>query len=412
MTSVLGIKINKINLKNLLKQIDIFVHSSKNAYIVTPNPEIILSANKDEELFYILNKADISLADGFGVIIASCLKGHRVKRITGSNLTPLILDRAEKSNWKILVVNNDKGLSDKLDIENYLNYNHPKLKHLVLDVDRESNLNKDNLEIINKFSPQIMFCTFGSPYQEKFIFFNKDKIKNLRLSLAIGGSFDFLTKKIRRAPKILQKIGLEWLFRLIKQPKRIKRIYRATFVFLSKTIKARFNHFQYRKNVACLLFREKEGSNDNSNNNQDIEILIVEREDEEGHWQIPQGGTDGESLEKAARRELEEEVNTNQFKVVKTYKNLHKYLFPSVNMDRERIKMDGFNKYYEYKGQKQGLALVKYYGDGTEIKVNFWEHRSYKWVNKNEFINSVHKVRQKSGKIYLEKLNKYLESTK
>jgi N-acetylglucosaminyldiphosphoundecaprenol N-acetyl-beta-D-mannosaminyltransferase len=427
MISILGIKVNKFSLSKLLKTIDSIVVSSKNSYLVTPNPEIILEANKDEELFYILNKADISLADGFGVVIASYFKGQRIKRITGSNLTPLVLKRAELSNWKVLIINNKKGLSIKNDIENYLNNNYPNLKYLVLDVNRKENLNESDLQNINKFSPQIMFCTFGSPYQEKFIFFNKDKIKSLRLSLAVGGSFDFLTKRIKRAPKILQRIGLEWLYRLLKQPKRIKRIYRATFVFLSKVIKARFNHLKYRKNVACLLFRDNNINNsiinnnliNNTNNNnhhhnnnhnkQNIEILIVEREDEKNHWQIPQGGTDGESLEKAARRELQEEINTNKFKIVKTYKNLYKYLFPSVNMERNRMEMDGFSKHYEYKGQKQGLALAKYYGNGEEIKVNFWEHRQYKWVKKDDFIGSLHKVRQKSARIYLDKLNEYLE---
>ncbi len=404
MTSILGIKLDKLSLKSLLKEIDCIVFSDKSKYIVTPNPEIILKAQKDEELFYILNQADISLPDGFGLIIASLLKGYSLKRITGSNLTPLILKRAEDSNWKVLVINNEKGLSKNSDIENVLNNYHSNLKYLVLDVNREKNLDEDQLKYINEFSPDIMFCTFGSPYQEKFIYFNKDKIANLKLSLAIGGSFDFLTKKLKRAPKILQKIGFEWLWRLILQPKRIKRIYNATFVFLKKVIKARFNHFRYRKNVACILFKE--------NKNEDIEILLVERQDEVNHWQLPQGGTDGENLAKAAFRELKEEINSDNLVVVKTYKNLYKYLFPSVNMERSRMQMQGFNKHYEFKGQKQGLAIVKYLGDGSDIKVNFWEHRNYKWVKKDDFIKSLHKIRRKSAEIYLDKLNKYLENRK
>lgn len=398
MPIILGIKISEITPKEILNEIENLMSFKKSSFIVTPNPEIILASHEDEELFYILNKADLALADGFGLVIAGLFQGSKIKRITGSDLTPKLLKEAELKNKKVFIANWQDGLSKKNDISNVLEKKYPALKFLVLDLERGIELKESDLEIINSFAPEIMFCTFGSPYQEKFIFHNKEKIKSLYLSLAVGGSFDFLSGKIIRAPKIFRIIGFEWLWRLILQPKRWRRIYRATFVFLSKALKANFKHFFYRPNVACLLYR--------NTNNFEKEILLIERRDDKGHWQIPQGGTDGESLKEAGSRELREELNTDKFIIRASYKNLFRYLFPNLEVEKNRVKNAQYKYKFDYKGQKQGLIIAEFTGQDSDIKVNFWEHLNFKWVKESEFVNSVHRVRQESAKIFLEKLQK------
>lgn len=396
MAFILGIKLNEFKVQELFQELEIFLNSDKSYYLVTPNPEIILTAHKDEELFYILNKADLALADGFGLRLAGFLQGIKIPRISGSDLTIKLLERAEKLGEKVFIANWHDGLSKKDDLEIVLKEKYPELIFLVLDLERNVILSSENLEIINNFVPKIMFSTFGSPYQEKFIFHNYKKIPSLRLSLPIGGSFDFITKKLKRAPLFLRKLGLEWLWRLILQPKRWRRIYRAVFVFSFKILSAYLKHYFYRSNVACLLYK-KGGGRDN---NEKL-ILIVEREDEPGHWQIPQGGTDGESLVISGRRELNEELNTDNFEIKATYKNLFKYNFPATNIEGERLK---FNYKFEYKGQKQGLLIAEFGGKDEEIKINHWEHLNFKWVKESEFLNSINEKRRESGKIFLEKL--------
>lgn len=396
MTFVLGIKIDDYQPQELDNKLEEFLNYNEQKYLVTPNPEMILAAHKDEELFYILNKADLAPADGFGLRLAGFLQGKKIPIISGSDLTPKLLKRAEKLKEKVFIANWQGGLSKKIDLERALKEKYPELIFLVLDLDRSPFLNSKTLEEINSFSPKIMFSTSGSPYQEKFIFHNYKKIPSLRLSLPVGGSFDFITKKLQRAPLFLRKFGLEWLWRLILQPKRLKRIYRAVFVFSFRVLKSYLKHYFYRPNVACLLYK-KSGE---SPNNENL-ILIIEREDEPGHWQIPQGGTDGEGLAMAGRRELNEELNTDNFEIKATYKNLFKYIFPPTVIENKRLE---FSYKFEYKGQKQGLLIAEFKGNDEEIKLNYWEYLNFKWVREEDFINSINERRRESGKIFLDKL--------
>lgn len=396
MAFVLGIKIDDYKPQELNNKLEEFLNSNESRYLVTPNPEMILRAHKDEELFYILNKADLAPADGFGLRLAGFLQGKKIPIISGSDLTPKLLARAEKLKEKVFIANWQSGLSKKADLELALKEKYPELIFLVLDLDRSSSLSPEILEEINNFTPTIMFSTSGSPYQEKFIFHNYKKISSLRLSLPVGGSFDFITEKLKRAPLFLRKFGLEWLWRLILQPKRLGRIYRAVFVFSFKVLNSYLKHYFYRPNVACLLYKKSEEGNDNKKL-----ILIIEREDESGHWQIPQGGTDGESLAIAGRRELNEELNTDNFEIKATYKNLFKYKFPPTVIESERLK---FSYKFEYKGQKQGLLIAEFKGADEEIRLNHWEYINFKWVKEEDFLEIINERRKESGKIFLEKL--------
>lgn len=241
MVNILGIKISDLKKKELLERINYFLNSNKSNYLVTPNPEIILTAQEDKELFKILNEADLAPADGFGLLLASALQGKRINRFSGSDLTPVIISLAEEKKFKVFIANFKHGLSSSSDIEKMLKKNYPALEFLILDIERNKELNREDFLRVSDFSPQIMFCSLGSPFQEYFIYNNFRKINSLKLSLGIGGSFDFLTKKTTRSPLFFRRLGLEWLWRLVLQPKRIKRIYNATVVFSFKVV---FNLFK------------------------------------------------------------------------------------------------------------------------------------------------------------------------
>jgi len=236
MPSILGIKLSSGNEKSTLEKVKIFLKGKRLFYVVTPNPEIILAALKDEELKRILNQADLSLADGFGLKIAGLIKGQKITRITGADLSLKILNIAQTENTKILIINWIKGLSSALEITTILKAKYPNLNCLVLDLERKINLDDKEIETINNFAPKIIFSALGSPYQEKIIFNNLNSWPSARFAIGVGGSFDFLTGKAKRAPKTIRSMGLEWLWRLIQQPQRIKRIYNATIVFPFKVI--------------------------------------------------------------------------------------------------------------------------------------------------------------------------------
>ncbi|MGP8320886.1 MAG: WecB/TagA/CpsF family glycosyltransferase [Methanosarcinaceae archaeon] len=390
--NILGINIANISKKQILNKIENFLIDGKQHYIVTPNPELILNAIKDEEFFYILNKADLAIPDGIGLKFAGWFLGYNLKRYTGADLTLNILLKKIKiknSELKIGVINWSNGLSKKKDIQNVLEKYKIK-KYFIENIDKQ-NKKIQNITNLQKFKPDILFITTGAPYQEKFINYNLSNIPSVKIAIGVGGAFDFLTNKIKRAPKILRMLGLEWLWRLLKQPKRIKRIYNAVIKFTWKFFKWRFIlPFLYRDNVACLLYKIE-------NNKQ--KILLVERQDEHGHWQLPQGGTDNQDIKTAGMRELKEEIGNNKFKYITSFKNLWKYKF-SKKTGKHKI-----NRHSGHKGQKQNLYIAKFLGNDNDIKINYWDHSNWKWVQTDKLINEISEIRKESMKIFLNKFN-------
>ena len=412
--NILGVNITDITKAQVLNKIREFLTGRKQYSIVTPNPEIILGATtEDEEAYYILNHADISLADGIALKFAGWFYGKNIERITGADLTLEILKLAQAEKKKVAIFNWSRGLSTAAEIKQALADKFPGLDVFVQDIERETVVDftavqlRDNSSVsskeqiksppppllkgVNDFAPDIIFCALGFPYQEKFIYYNLAKIPSARLGLSVGGSFDYLTGKAVRAPKWLRGLGLEWFWRLMKQPKRWRRIYRATVVFIFRFFKFFFIlRWFYRPNVSCLLFKRENGN---------YKILIVERVGEREHWQLPQGGTDGESLLIAGARELKEELNTMNFKPVAVYKNLFQYKF-SRYLDRYGRPIKNQRG---YKGQKQGLFIGEFLGDDSEIKVNFWEHAGWRWTPAEKLVESVHPNRQEATTIFLKK---------
>lgn len=393
MANILGINTGQANQAEMQHMLGVFLHDGNSHQLVTPNPEIILNAQTDEELFYILNHVDLSLADGFGLKIAALISGQQLYRHTGADLLPQLLQLANDENSRVVIINRHDGLSKNADIESYLNKQQPKLNYLVIDSDQQAIPDITDIEKIKNFQPKIAICLLGSPAQEKYLFHLQKSINPLALSVGLGGAFDFLTGKLQRAPKWWRELGLEWLWRLIQQPWRWQRIWRATAVFMSKVLYWRFimPHI-YRPNVAVLMYRRT---------NQGKEIFIVERQGQKNHWQLPQGGLDGQDIISAGKKELQEESGVKNFQVIASYKNLYRYDF-----DKETGKYlhDGKQRHFGYKGQKQSLLITEFTGKDEEIIINYWDHQAWSWIPEADFITKLHPSRQVAGKIYLQKL--------
>ncbi|MDP3043726.1 MAG: WecB/TagA/CpsF family glycosyltransferase [bacterium] len=391
--NILGVNISTLNKQQILEKLNQFLTDGKQHQIVTPNPEILLQADHDEEFFYILNKADLAIPDGIGLKFAGWLAGKNIRRITGADLIGDILKIAEQKKLKVAVVNWKGGLSKKEDIEKVLEKKYPDLRFLVEDIEREignclprcAARGQGKLEIGNlaDFQPDILFATLGAPWQEKFIYHNLSQLPSVKIGIGVGGAFDFLTGRIKRAPKLMRLIGLEWLWRLFMQPWRRKRIYNAVIVFPAKFIKYKFiNKWFYRKNVVGFILNNKN------------QVLLVNWIKDSDYWGLPQGGVDsGESEDDAIQREMKEEIGISNFKILDKFKNVYKYKWPKCYTNRG------------YKGQKQTLYILKFYGDDGDINLCPWEHKAWKWANINNLINETHQVHQKAYKIFLEKFN-------
>lgn len=395
MAKILGVKISEIPKDQLNHELDLFLSGSASKFISTPNPEIILKAIKDEEYFYILNSCDLNLADGFGLVLAGRLQGKKIPRITGSDLTPVLLQKAQEKKLKVLIISWNKGLSTAAEIKEGIINKYPNLELEILEIEKKDTLSENETVVINNFSPQIIFVTIGAPDQEKLIAHELKNWPSVRLAIGVGGSFDFLIGKIKRAPKLMRSLGLEWLWRVFSQPqqrlKRLKRIWQATIVFSLKIIQYNFiRPFFYRPNVVIMVYKKTADG---------VKILTLAREDDNNHWQLPQGGTDGQKLELAAKRELEEELGTDKFNIRGVLKNVYRYKFNGPTDSR----------FSGYKGQKQSLVIAEFTGEDREIKINYWDHRAWRWNEAHKLIDSLHPCRQTGAKIFLTKFNQSIK---
>ncbi|HZJ18178.1 MAG TPA: WecB/TagA/CpsF family glycosyltransferase [Patescibacteria group bacterium] len=208
-------------------------------YVVTPNPEILVIADRDPYYKKVLNNAKVALPDGIGVIIASKLLGFGLKdRVTGVDLMKSLCMLVSEKPITIGLLGAGPGVAE-LAAE-CLTKKYPGLKVVLAKEEWDKynvklRLNKTNK---NERRIDILFVAFGSPKQEIWIYENLNKLP-IGVAIGVGGAFDFISGKVRRAPLFLQKIGLEWLFRLITQPWRIKRQF-SLIKFIALVIFERF----------------------------------------------------------------------------------------------------------------------------------------------------------------------------
>ena len=239
--TILGVQIDNLKELDILEKIGQFLDTNKQHYIVTPNPEFLVATQKDEKFKKILNNADIAIPDGFGLKIASqILFRQKLHRHTGVDLMVKSCKLATKKNKSIYLFGAGKGVAQ--ETAQKLKKQFPKLKiagahsggiiNYQLSIINPELNKDDNLAKIKQASPDILFVALGQIKQEKWIVKNLSKLPSVRLAIGIGGSFDYISKKTLRAPKFLRILGLEWLFRLILQPKRLKRIWNAVVVFM------------------------------------------------------------------------------------------------------------------------------------------------------------------------------------
>lgn len=230
---ILGVKIDNLTRQEILEKIEFFLDSHRMHQIATINPEFILKAQNDQEFRNILNKTDLNVADGVGIYFAFLRFGKKLKaRITGVDLIEDILQIAEKKKMSIFLVGNENGLSSWQETRDAILKKYPQLKISGTDIGTKSPMG----DLVP--NGEIVFCALGAPRQEKFIHSLKSsKSGKIRLAIGVGGSFDFLARKITRSPKFLRKIGLEWLWRLIQEPRyRAKRIFNAVIIFPIRVI--------------------------------------------------------------------------------------------------------------------------------------------------------------------------------
>jgi N-acetylglucosaminyldiphosphoundecaprenol N-acetyl-beta-D-mannosaminyltransferase len=198
------------------------IAARKKTFCVAINPEKIYRAQSDIELRELINAADIHICDGIGTVIGTrILHGRKIGRITGIQLFFDLVARAEKEGLKIFLLGaspeSSKGTQGNLLVK------YPNLK-IVGCQDGYFNDDAAIVRMINDSGSDMLFVAMGSPKQELWIAEHKEAINGM-FCMGVGGTFDVVSGRVKRAPKIFRKTGTEWFYRDIKQLRRFKRLW-------------------------------------------------------------------------------------------------------------------------------------------------------------------------------------------
>ncbi|OPL07384.1 MAG: hypothetical protein AVO33_05620 [delta proteobacterium ML8_F1] len=206
----------------------IFIRFSKEnrvRTIYTPNTEMVMMAQEDPEFKEILKRSDLNLPDGIGLKLFARIHGlNLAEKIAGVEFMERILDFCEKTEVKIYLLGGAEGVAEeaaRLIVQQYPHVRVVGTQHGYFQKEDEPHV----IDAINEASPNILFVGLGAPRQEKWIHLNK-RFLDAEVVMGVGGSIDVFAKKVKRAPPIFINLGLEWLYRLLKQPSRIKRMAR------------------------------------------------------------------------------------------------------------------------------------------------------------------------------------------
>ena len=221
-------EIDNLTMNEALDAIDVLIQKNKNSYVVTPNVDHIVQLEAGGELYEVYKNADLILTDGKPLLWIAKWYGTPIKeKLSGSDLFPLLCEMAARKNYTMFFLGAAEGVAAKA-AENLMK-SYPGL-NVVGTYSPPFGYEKDEIELhrienmIKAANPHILIVGLGCPKQEKFIFHNKDNL-GLPISLGLGASLDFEAGNIKRAPRWMADNGLEWLFRITQDPKRMAKRY-------------------------------------------------------------------------------------------------------------------------------------------------------------------------------------------
>ena len=226
---ILGVKFDNASLHDALDAILGMLRSKssrKNYYVVTPNPEFVMEAKKDAEFKRILNGSDLSIPDGIGILWSSRLLNRGLEhRSSGADLVDLLLDVGNKNKWVFFFLGG-RGETAYKAADNVL-AKYPDLTIGCFEGGPGEDFDTSSGDVIKSFARQhggihILLVAYGQNKQEKWIDRNLGRLP-VRVSIGVGGVLNYLAGNKVRAPKVIRNLGLEWLFRLLQEPRRFRR---------------------------------------------------------------------------------------------------------------------------------------------------------------------------------------------
>lgn len=241
MTSwILGVRLDDVPSEQRLRELcEGFLDGERTMRIFTPNPEILLRAREDPGYAEVLNSADLALPDGTGVALIESLRSrHRVRRWPGVEIGGLLLRIAAERGGTVAFVGGSEAAAERAAARWRRAVPGVRIETagdgVMVAEDGAARPAESELELtrdVAALAPAIVLVGLGAPKQERWIARNAGAIPSARIMIGVGGAFDMWAGHLRRAPRPIRGMGLEWAWRLVLEPRRWPRILRATIVF-------------------------------------------------------------------------------------------------------------------------------------------------------------------------------------
>lgn len=233
---LLGVRIDSFAKHELARIFAEKLNGSKFCHVATVNPEFLVTVKKDVEFQKILNHAELNICDGVGIqLMSRILYGKKIERITGVDIAALLCKICAQEKKSIFFLG---GRSVAEHAAKNMKKRYPNLKIAGYAEGTPGELLPEVIEA----KPDAILVAYGAPAQEKWIANYYKEVPSLRIGIGIGGTFDFWAGKLKRAPKMAQNLGVEWLWRLFQEPKtRAKRIWKAVFIFSKLSLQEKFS---------------------------------------------------------------------------------------------------------------------------------------------------------------------------
>jgi N-acetylglucosaminyldiphosphoundecaprenol N-acetyl-beta-D-mannosaminyltransferase len=220
---VLGVRVDDVDTDGALDRIEELLAAGGHHLVATVNPEFVMLARRDPAFHRLLEGAALCLPDGWGVTWAARRKGRPLPaRVTGVDLIPALAERAAARGWRLFLLGAAPGVAES--VASLLKAGHPSLAIAGFHAGVAGpEGDEESLRLIAAAHPDIVLVAYGAPRQELWIARNLAHF-GAGVGIGVGGAFDYLSGSVRRAPAWMRRAGLEWLYRLLRQPWRARRM--------------------------------------------------------------------------------------------------------------------------------------------------------------------------------------------
>ncbi len=238
--NLLNVPVHPVTMSQTLSVVERFVAHPTLKQIATVNPEFVMAAQKDDNFMTVLQQAKLCIPDGVGLLWAARILGEQLpERVAGSELVYHLAELAAKHGWRLFLLGAGPGIAEEAAA--VLQKQFPALTIAGTYAGSPDPAENESIVArINNSTADLLFVAYGAPNQDKWIARNRETLTTVRVAIGVGGSLDFITGRSVRAPQWLQRLGLEWLYRLFREPWRWRRML-ALPQFALRILAARLN---------------------------------------------------------------------------------------------------------------------------------------------------------------------------